>query len=144
MKQRYFREIDGDYLIAGNPKTDSKVLDELSDSQDHNIRMRVAENQGSCGSTLYRLLFDEHPEVRLALLENEKTPPFFNDYLVNDSDSDVRFTLAGDQRLPVRLLRKLVSDTNPYVSEKAKTTIDKKKRNLCCFSGSTDTLYEAV
>lgn len=120
-----------DYLIAGNPNTDGKLLHELSNSESEKIRKRVAENPSTCLATLFRLLFDTSADVRLALSENPSVPEFFIVHLVNDIDDDVRFGLAENPNLPYKLLVELAFDDNPYVATRAKRTVEQ----IQCLAG---------
>ena len=122
------RNIDKDYLTAGNPETSAEVLDELSNSDSYKVRKRVAENEKICLSTLFRLLFDNEPEVRLATLANSRSPEFFVEHLVNDTNDDVRYNLAENANLKLTYLKRLEQDENPYVRERARKTLRSKFR----------------
>ena len=121
-------EINEDYLLAGNPQTNGRVLNELAKSEDLKVRKRVAENPSSCLATLYRLLFDSEADVRLSLSYNQYVPEFFIEHLVYDPDDDVRFALAENSRLTQELLTILVNDENPYVASRA----SKSLKQTCC------------
>ena len=122
------KNIDTDYLAAGNIETSPQKLDELSNADSVRIRVRVAENKNACLSTLFRLFFDNDPEVRLAVAENPSSPQFFLDYLVDDPDDDVRYNLAENANLKLKHLKQLAQDQNPYIRERAKKTIKSKFR----------------
>jgi hypothetical protein len=124
------------YLVAGDPLTAPKVIDELSRSECVVIRVRVAENAGAALPTLLRLAKDIAPEVRIGLTYNPNLLTFLAHELAWDENPDVRYALAENPHAPIDVLRLLADDENPYVSVRALRTLAKlevetdKNRNV--------------
>ena len=72
------------------------------------------------------LMLDPCPKVRRPLVFNklEPTPLFVLEYLLNDSDKDVRWQVAYNRYAPADLLKKLAKDTSSYVSQQAQISLN--------------------
>jgi lactoylglutathione lyase len=112
------------YLRAGSPDISEVELYQLSTHESSLIRTRVAENPNCSPGLLDRLSEDTAPDVRVAVATNPKTSILTAYRLAHDKDATVRYALAEDHNLPPGVLRILVKDENPYVSCRAKRTID--------------------
>jgi hypothetical protein len=116
-----------EYLAAGNHATSREDLLVLALSKEAKVRGRVAENP-SCPTVALRVLAeDEHPDVRSNVAANPKATFAMLRQLAKDFCLNVRYTLAEDHSLPHPLLKMLSRDDNPYVSERAKQTMDRLK-----------------
>ncbi len=116
-----------EYLAAGNQSTSREHLAQLALSKEPRVRGRVAENP-SCPTVALRVLAeDEHPDVRSNVAGNPKATFAMLRQLAKDFCLNVRYTLAEDHYLPHPLLRMLSRDDNPYVSIRAKQTLDRLK-----------------
>ncbi|MGD9682451.1 MAG: hypothetical protein AB7W16_14795 [Candidatus Obscuribacterales bacterium] len=116
---RHFR----DYIAAGDPGASKNVLKRLSRHSSSNVRQRVAENPSAPADVLEMLACDEDPEVRGALSYNPSVSIFIVERLGRDPSPDVRLVLAESTTLPERILRMLMADENPYVSDRASRTM---------------------
>jgi hypothetical protein len=116
---------NNEYLAAGNNTTSREDLAQLALSKEPKVRGRVAENP-SCPTVALRVLAeDEHPDVRSNVALNPKATFPMLRRLAQDFSLNVRYTLAEDHNLPRPLLRMLSRDDNPYVSVRAKQTMDR-------------------
>lgn len=114
------------YILAGRDKEHESVLRRLARDHDENIRRRVAENCDCPKDVLEALARDTCTDVRIAVALNRKANrPVYNN-LCKDPSPDVRFMIASTSYMPVFLLRKLATDENPYVQERAIRTITLK------------------
>ncbi len=69
---------------------DLKVIDSGAASEDINVRRGVAANPGTSITLLNALSFDDEPSVRLAVLQNGRTPVSDVEYLILDKDDKVK------------------------------------------------------
>ncbi|MBS2006108.1 MAG: hypothetical protein JST01_03655 [Cyanobacteria bacterium SZAS TMP-1] len=116
-----------EYLAAGNHTTPREDLAKLALSKEVKVRERVAENPSCPTVALIALVEDEHPDVRSNVAGNPKATFAMLRLLAKDFCLNVRYTLAEDHNLPRPLLRMLSRDENPYVSLRAKQTLDRLK-----------------
>ncbi len=118
-----------DYIRAGKANLSAVTLKNLVNHKDSIVRRRLAENRHTPASVLARLAADENPEVRLAVVSNPSTPFPSLFILSKDPSCDVRYGIAEDAGAPAWILNSLVFDENPYVADRAETTI---ARLRCC------------
>jgi len=111
------------YLKAGNPETSQNQLAVLAYSDNHRIRMRVAENPRTPTELLAHLANDTASDVRLAVATNRSCPLSIVQKLAHDEDPTVRHGLAEDPNTRFEVLRILADDPNPYVSCRARKTM---------------------
>ncbi len=111
------------YLKAGCPETSKEQLALLAYSENHKIRMRVAENPAAPREVLEYLSKDKDADVRLAVATNRSSPPEIIYILAHDADPTVRHGLAEDPLTPANILELLSEDGNPYVSCRARKTM---------------------
>ncbi len=69
---------------------DQKMIDSGAASEDINVRRGVAANPGTSITLLNALSFDDEPSVRLAVLQNGRTPVSDVEYLILDKDDKVK------------------------------------------------------
>lgn len=111
------------YLRAGSSETTIEELAQLAVSEHHKIRMRVAENLRTSPEILEYLANDKHTDVRLAVATNRTAPPEVILKLAHDDDATVRHGLAEDPDTARVVLWILSNDENPYVSCRARKTM---------------------
>lgn len=111
------------YLKAGSPQTSKGQLAILAYSDNHRIRMRVAENPRTPPELLAHLATDTEADVRLAVATNRSCPVSIAKKLAHDEDPTVRHGLAEDPNTRFEVLRVLADDSNPYVSCRARKTM---------------------
>jgi hypothetical protein len=116
-----------EYLAAGNYSTSREELALLALSVEPKVRGRVAENPSCPTIALKALAEDEHPDVRSNVAGNPKATIAMLRQLAKDFCINVRYTLAEDHNFPRPLLKMLSRDDNPYVSMRAKQTMDRLK-----------------
>ena len=114
-----------EYLAAGNHTTSREDLARLALSKEPKVRGRVAENPSCPTVALMVLAEDEHPDVRSNVAGNPKATFKMLTRLAKDFCLNVRYTLAEDHSLPRPLLKMLSRDENPYVSQRARQTLDR-------------------
>ncbi len=113
-----------DYLLAGSNLLSVVQATILSQSTSPRVRCRLAANPKCPTTVLNDLAKDSNPEVRSAVGLNSATDFTLLDQLVADSSETVRFYLAGNAKLGDKRLRILMNDSNPYVAERALTTVE--------------------
>jgi hypothetical protein len=111
------------YLKAGSPETSPSQLAVLAYSDNHKIRIRVAENPRTPPELLSHLAKDSESDVRLAVATNRSCPAPVVRMLASDADPTVRHGLAEDPNTRFEVLRILTNDPNPYVSCRARKTM---------------------
>jgi len=118
---------NNEILAAGNHTTPREHLAQLALSKEFRVRERVAENPSCPTVALVALAEDEHPDVRSNVAANPKATFNMLRMLAKDFCLNVRYTLAEDHNIPRPILRMLSRDDNPYVSSRAKQTLDRLK-----------------
>jgi hypothetical protein len=116
-----------DYLTAASPNITATELVLLSQNDSSAIRARVAENPNCPLYLLAYLVQDSHWDVRLGVACNPRVTMNLLEWLLQDPCPDVRFALAEDHNLPEELLAVLCQDDNPYVAQRAHTTMMRVK-----------------
>ncbi|MBK9144625.1 MAG: hypothetical protein IPM23_19210 [Candidatus Melainabacteria bacterium] len=113
-----------DYIAAGDPQAPAGILWKIYRCGDYKTRRRLAENPATPVSLLRELLDDPHPEVRASVASNSSAPEDFLDRLCSDPDIDVRLSLAQETSLPEKYLLRLLEDSNPYVCDFARSSLE--------------------
>jgi hypothetical protein len=113
------------YIKAGSSQTSTEELEMLAHSDNHKIRMRVAENPNVSNKILEYLAKDSDADVRLAVALNHACSQDTIFELACDPDPTVRHGLAEDPMAPYKVLQALADDVNPYVSCRAQKTLQK-------------------
>ena len=113
-----------DYVEAGDQSASSEKLWNLYKKNCSRVKQRLAENPVSPEDLLRLLARDKNPDVRAAVASNDNTPPDLLEELSLDEDVNVRLILANEIKLPVYLLEWLARDDNPYVADRAESTLD--------------------
>jgi hypothetical protein len=123
---RYFFSADvlANYVKAGQETTNPQELRLLAESSLDRVRLRVAENPNSPRDVLAHLAKDPVSEIRAAVAVNPACPKKLRTNIAKDEDASVRWVIAEDPHTDPELLRELADDTNPYVSVRAKKTLD--------------------
>lgn len=111
--------------LAAHPDAKSAALKKLSKHECESIVVRVAENANTPIDVLEDLARHPSAEVRIALTENDNVPARILLLLAEDEQVDVRYSLAENTNTPLTVLSRLCDDDNPYVAERAKTTISR-------------------
>lgn len=113
-----------DYLRAGREDCTAEELRELAGSQLHWVRLRVAENRNTPSDVLELLAGDPCADVRIAVALNPGASPQVIRKLAKDEDPNVRYGIAEDPHAPYAVLEMLTDDPCPYVSVRARKTIE--------------------
>ncbi len=124
MNAKFYGDVLSNYIKAGSQSSSPLILEAMAHSEIDLIRLRVAENPKTPIETLELLATDRNPDVRVAVGTNRSTPAYVCFPLAFDEDPNVRLGLADDVNTPIELLEKLTEDVNPYVSYRARQTID--------------------
>jgi hypothetical protein len=114
-------------IIAGNPLTPPNVLDYLAKRSMRfpTLLERIADNPNTSKRTLRQLACHPAASVRAAVAENVTAPAEALEILVTDDDIDVRYRLAENPNVQMAILESLTEDSNPYVAERARRTINR-------------------
>lgn len=91
-----------------------------------NALVKVAES-ADAPSILADLANEARTEVRMAVADNVHTPCHVKAALALDKNADIRFALAENHSTPLEVLLSLQDDANPYVSGRAKATLERLK-----------------
>jgi len=113
------------YIAAGSTRVSTKELRKYSVSESSLVRRRVAENTKTPKKVLDKMSLDNDSQVRIAVGLNASTSVDTVSRLVYDDDPDVRYWLASASYLPLRFLRELIEDLNPYVAQRAEQTFNR-------------------
>lgn len=114
-----------DRLFSIHSPKRANCLDEIFSDTSISYLTRIAENSSMPASMLEQLAFHSNASVREAVADNSNTPMDALLTLVCDESSDVRYAMAENHNLPISLLTQLAEDENPYVSSRAKVTIER-------------------
>lgn len=90
IRQMYEVKATSPMIFASNPSTPIDILEELSKSDDYNVRTSLANNHSINETIVKRLSQDQRPSVRLMLTYNKATPVQILKKLTEDPDNDVR------------------------------------------------------
>ncbi len=122
-------EITADYLPGLNHEVSdrfggvSKLWRELS----AHTALRLIDHPLTPGDVLMELAHHADPEVRSQVADNANTPLEAIIMLVKDECVDVRLSLAECYHLNQSVLEMLLEDENPYVCDRAETTLQRSK-----------------
>jgi len=90
-----------------------------------NYEVRIAENSSMPASMLEELASHQDPAVREAVADNMNTPIDTLWLLAADESADVRYAIAENHNVPLAILSFLTDDDNPYVSCRARQTLER-------------------
>lgn len=110
-------------LAAGSDTTSPEILTSLSRDIFVSIRRRVARNPSCPPAALAVLCEDADIQVRVASARNLGTPRQALIKLSVDENASVRFALATNYAAPDAILLALFLDSDPYVAERARSTL---------------------
>lgn len=110
------------------PDTPAEILHDLCNQAPEEVLERIAEHPNVKLETLAMLARHPCPSVRAAVGENPLSPHEIVSTLIDDECADVRYSLAENCNLSPDHLLTLCSDENPYVSWRARRTL---QRLLC-------------
>jgi hypothetical protein len=110
---------------------------------------RIAENSSMPASMLDELARHNDPAVREAVADNINTPIDTLWMLAADPSVDVRYAIAENHNVPLAILSYLTDDDNPYVSCRARATLDRLLggailSNKYWFAGHDESGYECA
>ncbi len=111
------------YVLAGAHGISMIDLEVLSRHEDFYVRRRVADRKRVTPEILEALASDSSPAVRSAVALNPQTSMNLLLDLLVDPSNDVRYCMAENHSLPKSLLEALAQDSNPYVQQRAQTTL---------------------
>jgi len=118
------------WLLAINPNTPPPVLDHLTRNAPSQLLERIGEHPRAHSTTLARLAVHSDCQVRASVAENMNASMKTIWNLVRDPSPDVRLRLAESYTVPIAILRVLADDENPYVSARAQTTLLRLMREV--------------
>lgn len=107
-------------IEANQPGTSARRLSELANSDDFEVRRRVASHVSTPLSVLLALFKDSDGAVRGRVAMNMRTPFEISAVLARDEDPDVSLSLFEVFCLHDEILRTLALDENPFVREQAR------------------------
>lgn len=105
---------------------------EMSDKESIVFLCRMAEDATLPLEILEKLAMHYSAEVREAVSDNPGLSTDILRLLAQDESVDVRYAIAENHNAPSNVLYELCEDDNPYVSHRAKKTIERLRRN-CLF-----------
>lgn len=111
---------------------------EMSEKESIRFLCRMAEDASLPLEILEKLSQHACSEVRQAVSDNPGLSIEILRNLAQDECIDVRFAIAENHNAPSNVLYELCEDENPYVSHRAKKTIDRLRR--CCMFGAHNLL----
>jgi hypothetical protein len=108
---------------ASNPQSSTVQLRTLAQSDESEIRMRVAENSRTPAHLLAEFIWDSVPEVRGSIAHNPHATRPILEWLASDDSVDVRYALAENPNVPLEILARLACDENVFVAARANRTV---------------------
>ncbi len=117
------------YLPALNPQYEEAMKASMRTWRDLSVRtaLRLIDHPNTSGDVLMELAMHPDTEVRAQVADNPNTPIAAIELLIKDESADVRLSLAECYHLDVSMLEKLAEDENPYVCNRAETTLQRLK-----------------
>lgn len=119
------------WQAVNNPDTAPHDLETIIGDGCHGLIRRAAEHPKATVEILMNLAAHCDPEVRAAVVHNDKTPQELHWQLARDESDDVRYAVAESYRVGEEVLSALLEDDNPYISHRARITLKKRNVNLC-------------
>jgi hypothetical protein len=119
------------WLAVNDPETAPQDLENIIGDGCHGLVRRAAEHPKATVEILMNLAAHCDPEVRAAVVHNDKTPDELHWQLARDESDDVRYAVAESYRVGEDVLSALLEDDNPYISHRARVTLKKRNVNLC-------------
>ena len=113
-------------ILSSHHDSPPAVLAWLAKFNCPQIQERVAEHPSTPRETLKELACSANPDVRAALADNIKTPSALLNKLALDESADVRYRLAENCNAPTGVLEFLCEDENPFVSSRARRSIEQR------------------
>ncbi len=105
---------------------------EMTEKESIRFLCRMAEDASLPLEILEKLAQHDCPEVREAVSDNPGLSIDILRNLAQDECLDVRFAIAENHNAPSNVLYELCEDDNPYVSHRARKTIERLRRS-CMF-----------
>lgn len=90
IRQMYENKVTSPEIFARNPSTPIRILEELANSENYNVRTSLANNPSINETIVKRLAQNGNPSVRLMLTYNKATSLEVLQSLTKDSDENVR------------------------------------------------------
>jgi len=115
-----------DEITASQLKAVGRAWRDLSES----TALRLIDHPLTPGFVLAELSRHPSAAVRAQVADNPNTPKEAILELIQDESADVRLSLAECYHLGVSILEILVDDENPYVGNRAQTTLQRLKASL--------------
>jgi hypothetical protein len=111
--------------FASNAQSTTVQLRTLADSEESEVRIRVAENPRTPAHLLAHFIWDQEPEVRGGIARNPHATRPILEWLASDDSVDVRYTLAENPNVPCEILARLACDDNVFVADRANRTLNR-------------------
>jgi len=90
----------------------------------------VASHPSTPAAVLHRLSQHNDVEVRMAVADNKSTHPITTMQLAQDNNPDLRYALAENHQIDSSVLDVLALDENPFVADRAQKTLLRLKQAL--------------
>lgn len=119
------------YLPALNPQYEDAMKASMRSWRDLSVNtaLRLIDHPNTSGDVLMELAMHPSEEVRSQVADNLNTPTAAIEMLVKDESADVRLSMAECYHLDEAILEKLAEDENPYVCDRAQTTLQRLRAN---------------
>jgi len=112
--------------IAANQLIALVLLEKMATATSHKTLEFMAANKATPEKMLRHLSSHNSCDVRQAVAENSATPLAVLLDMAHQPDADLRFSMAENPNLPDQVLELLCEDDNPYVSCKARESLEIK------------------
>ncbi len=111
-----------DFIIKGSKHQVTTVATSVEawDTNDDNY---IANHPTTSAIVLHRLSQHNDVEVRMAVADNKNTHIITTAQLAQDNSPDLRYALAENHQIDSSILNILATDENPYVADRAQKTL---------------------
>jgi hypothetical protein len=116
-------------MISEYHETPPEILDVLSTVDDVHVLVAVAENPQCQPGTLSKLAKHQQEQVQAAVADNPLTPADSLLWLAKNAGLDVKHAMAENSAMPSVVLQELSEDDNAYVSQRAGTTLSRRRKS---------------
>lgn len=121
-------------MAVNDPDTPTQDLEIIVSTGCRGLVRRAAEHPRVSVELLTVLSAHVDPEIRAAVVDNHQTSTDLHWKLAQDSCDDVRYAVAESYMVNTEVLSSLLEDSNPYICDRARTTLKKRNVQICHFS----------
>lgn len=119
------------WMAVNDPDTPTDDLEIIVSTGCRGLVRRAAEHPRVSPELLAVLSVHTDPEIRAAVVDNHQTTTDLHWKLAQDLCDDVRYAVAESYTVNMDVLSSLLEDANPYISHRARATLQKRNVQFC-------------